>query len=380
VYANACLVVGLWAWLAGWTNPVSWTQPTRLGPLAGGFAIGLGVGLRPNLLIPVVATAGAALVWVPGLGRERKRLGAALVGIAIGVAGPFLPYWLKAGGARAAWLGGVAVLGDWNRAMYPPLSWRGFGQELLVLYNPKLLGLPGLALAVAGVALLLLRGLRQGRSGRLVLPLFAVWQGGLWLSYALSHIHHHYLLMDLAGLCVALAALPAARLRPLPLALLLALVVAVLFHPLKPLSALDQRRVQDEATLVRWLGRHSPGRFQSPDWLGPHWRLHSPQVTKAVHPVWSLQLLDTPLNQAASVRALGLASRWPERCAAWLTTPTTVLVLSPGTAARCQLEQRRDWANISARVGLAPDADFQVFSRQPIVPSPPAASPTGTVR
>jgi hypothetical protein len=133
--------------------------------------------------------------------------------------------------------------------------------------------------------------------------------------------------------------------------------------------------VRDEATLVQWLGRHSPGRFQSPDWIGPHWRLHTSQATKAVHPVWSLQLLDSPLNQAASVRALGLASRWPDRCAEWLAAQPTVLVASPGTAARCQLDQRPDLRDISARVGLSPGSDFRVFRRQATAITPESPAP-----
>lgn len=356
VYANACLAVGMWGLAARWRDP----HP--LAPLAGGLAIGLGVGLRPNLVIPVVAVGLAALSRSAASEPHRGRLASIAAGFTLGVAGPFLPYLFRDGGAQAAWLGGFVVLGDWNRAMYPPLSARGFFQELTVLYNPRVLGVPGLVLTAGGAALLLLSGLRQGHAGRRVLLLFGLWQAALWLSYALSHIHHHYLLMDLAGFCLALAALPAARLRALSLALLIALLAAVLFHPLKPLSALDHQRLRDEALLVRWLGQHSPGRFQSPDWLGPHWRLHTPQATKAVHPVWSLQLLDSPLNQAASVRSLGLANTWPDRCAEWLATQPTALVLRPGTAARCPWDQHPKVRDISQRVGLSPASDFRVFS------------------
>jgi hypothetical protein len=372
IYANALLAGGLWLVVA------SWQRASRWGPLLGGLAIGLGVGLRPNLLIPVLATSGAVLALVPGVWRHRRRLGAALAGVAIGVLGPFLPYLLPAGGWRAAWLGGVAVLRDWNRAMYPELSGWGFGQDLISLYNPKVFGVPGLVLAGAGAGLLLLGGLRQGPAGRKVLVLWGVWQAALWASYALSHIHHHYVLMDLAGLCAALAAHPAARLRGLPLVGLTGLLVAVLLYPLKPLSAQDQRRVRDEARLVSWLSRHSPGGFQSPEWIGPHWRLHNPQATKAVHPVWSLQILDSPLNQAASVAALGLQSSWPERCAEWLAAKPAVLVVSPGTAARCQLAQRQDLRNITNQVGLSAGGAFMVFS-QPSRPSRslPPAEPGG---
>ena len=126
-------------------------------------------------------------------------------------------------------------------------------------------------------------------------------------------------------------------------------------------------------------GRHDSGPFQSPEWLGPHWRLHSPQATKAVHPVWSLQILDSPLNQAASVRALGLGSSWPARCAEWLAAKPTVLVVSPGTAARCRLEQRQEWRNISERLGLGPDSDFRVF-RKEVPITPPEAGTAATDR
>jgi hypothetical protein len=372
IYANALLAGGLWGLF------VSWHRARGCGLLVGGLAIGIGVGLRPNLLLPVMVSAVTALLVIGGLGRERMRLGTCLAGFSLGMVGPFLPYLLRAGGARAAWLGGVAVLRDWNRAMYPELSWWGFGQDLMGLYNPRVFGVPGLVLAAAGLVVLLLGGLRQGPGGRKVILLWSVWQAALWLSYALSHIHHHYLLMDLVGLCIALAALPAARLRGLPLVGLTGLLLAELLYPLKPLSALDQRRVRDEALLVHWLRHHAPVDFQSPEWIGPHWRLHGPQATRAVHPVWSIQILDSPLNQTASVEALGLRSSWPERCSEWLVAKPTVFVVSPGTAARCQLALDQDFRDITAVVGLSSGSDFRVFRRRALPrSSPPPAQPGG---
>lgn len=347
VYANLFIAAGLAALALG----ISIQKSTGKGLLeiAGAIAIGFGAGIRPNLLIPIVICLALLLGLRNRLRIDRKQAILICVSLGVGVLGPFLPYLLSVNGIQLAWAGSVGIISEWNTAMYPQETLLEFLESARIMLSPRVLGLPFIV-CLAGMITLSMCGIARSAGSRLEVAVFGVaWVSGLYLSYWKSHIHHHYILMDLFFVCVLLACceggLPQ-RLRRICMLGTMTLIMIVGFYPLRAMSAGDQDFLREERSLETYLKSMPSRRFSAPELVSLHWKSNEDIQTQGIHPVWSIDILSNRLRSSNVARILNLDSDIEIQCQKWISPEVDIAIMTPPLAESCNLDSNQDWEEL----------------------------------
>lgn len=296
--------------------------------LVAGIFIGFASGIRPNLVISFCLI----LVF---LGcrefRTLRQIGTTFkicIGFAIGIVFPFLSYIRSKELALTAWSGAIGILGDWNETLYKGYSGSSYLSELVSLYSPKVYGFEFYLLLALLVVAIFASSLRQ-RTTLAAFGFFLYWTG-LLVSYRISHIHHHYILLDFFGICVALAYLEkrTARCSRLLLLIVVACSVGYLVRPTPDLSKADQHYLKGQEQINDYLRQQSHHTFAAPELVALHWLNHEPIRTKGIHKVWSIDIASTLLTESVHARRLGLTNSLSEQCDIWTSSKVDIIVMS----------------------------------------------------
>ena len=344
LYANLFIAAGLVALTLGIGIQKSCSKD--LLEIAGAMSIGFGAGIRPNLLIPVVICLALLLFLKDRLRVDVKQAVLICVSLGAGILGPFFPYLMSVNGIRLAWAGSVGIISEWNSAMYPQETLFEFLESARIMLSPRVLGLPFIV-CLAGTITLSVYGIARRAGSRIEVTLISIgWISGLYLSYWKSHIHHHYILMDLFFVCVLLAGcegrLPP-RLRRVCVLGLIAVTIVVGFYPLKAISIEDQDFLKEERLLETYLKSMPSRRFSAPELVSLHWKSGEDVQTQGIHPVWSIDILSNRLRSSNIARILDLDSDIEIQCKKWISKEVDIAIMTPPLAESCNLDSNQDW-------------------------------------
>ena len=363
VYASLFTAAGLAALALG----ISIQKSTGKGLLeiAGAIAIGFGAGIRPNLLIPIVICLTLLLGLKNRLRIDRKQAVLICISLGAGVLGPFFPYLLSVNGIQLAWAGSVGIISEWNNAMYPQETLLEFLESARIMLSPRVLGLPFIV-CLAGMITLSMCGISKRAGSRIEVALFGIaWLTGLYLSYWKSHIHHHYILMDLFFVCTLLACcegdLPQ-RLRRICMLCLMTLIMIVGFYPLKVMSIGDQDFLREEHSLETYLKSVPSQRFSAPELVSLHWKSNEDIQTQGIHPVWAIDILSNRLRTSDVARQLDLSNDIEMQCEKWMSPEVDIAIMTPQLAKACNLNANKDWEKIRLP-SQARTATFNIYTR-----------------
>ena len=266
-----------------------------------------------------------------------------------------------------AWNGAIGILREWNTAMYPISTLASFTSEVIQLLSPKTFGISFIFLFALLFGLILSGGSSQRRNRKALYLLLGAWLTGLYFSYWKSHIHHHYILMDLCGACISLAFVERA-LKPasqkLALWATLVILVGVSTYPIRPASAGDKQVLETQDRLLEYLASNPSITFAAPEFINLHWRRNQPVSTQGIHPVWSINMVDSSINQSESAKQLGLHTTIEGQCDRWLSREVDLFIASPHLAQRCLTALEAGWEEISNVALPNQDQSVQVFEKR----------------
>ena len=343
------------------------TKRSQIATFIGSVLIGISAGIRPNLLIPIALLTLCLFLARNRLTMRKVHFAAIGGGLAAGILLPFAPYSASVDTLNTAWDGAVGILGEWNTAMYPISTLGSFTNEVIQLLSPKTFGISFLFLFALIFGLILNGVSSQLRNRKLACLLLVTWLTGLYFSYWKSHIHHHYILMDLCGACIFLAFVERA-LKPasqkLALWATLLILVGVSIYPMRPASAGDRQALETQDKLLEYLASNPSKTFAAPEFINLHWRRNQPISTQGIHPVWSINMIDSSINQSEPAKQLGLHTTIEGQCDRWLSRDVDLFIASPYLSQRCLTALEADWEEISNVVLPNQNQSVQVFEKR----------------
>ncbi|WP_415399123.1 hypothetical protein [Synechococcus sp. W4D4] len=339
----------------------------RIATFIGSTLIGISAGIRPNLLIPIALLTLFLFLARRSYSAGKVRFGAIAAGLATGVLLPFTPYLASIDTLNMAWHGAIGILREWNTAMYPNSTLESFASEVIQLLSPKTFGIPFIFLFAFLFGLILSGVSNRSRNRKILCLLLGAWLTGLYLSYWKSHIHHHYILMDLCGACIFLAfverALKPAS-RKLALWATLLILAGVSFYPMRPASAGDRQVLETQDKLLEYLASDTSITFAAPEFINLHWRRNQPVSTQGIHPVWSINMIDSSINQSQPAKQLGLHTTIEGQCDRWLSREVDLFIASPHLSQRCLAALEANWEEISKVALPSQDQSVQIFAKR----------------
>jgi len=305
-----------------------------------GFMIGFAIGVRPNILFAVLLVSAFNLYYSRVPIRVFLRFAA---GAMAGILLPFTPYFGNLQGLSLAWSGSIGILKEWNSSFYETATWSQFGREISVLWSPKLYSVPFwlfIPLIISGCYLMIKADRRRNWQ---ILISIILWELGLIASYRVSHIHHHYILLEWAGILTGLSLISS---RPPVKFICLAFSVAVIgsaLIPLKPLSAHDRdmlSTIEYSNRLVR--NTDKAQQISAPSLPRLHWQNNKPIRTRGIHPVWSIDIMHRNLSGPDASR-LGLDYTWAQQCEIWKQPDVVYFFADQYLSEQCDLINSKDW-------------------------------------
>ena len=339
----------------------------RVATFVGSTLIGTSAGIRPNLLIPIALLTACLFIVRRSFSTGTVRFRALAAGLATGVLLPFAPYLASAGTLSKAWHGAIGILSEWNTVMYPSSTLESFTSEVIQLLSPRTFGISFIFLFALLFGLILSGASSQRINRKIVFLLLVAWLTGLYFSYWKSHIHHHYILMDLCGACIFLAFIERA-LKPasqkLALWATLLILVGVSTYPMRPASAGDLQVLETQEKLLQYLATNPSRTFAAPEFINLHWRRNQPISTQGIHPVWSINMIDSSISQSETARQLGLDTTIEDQCDRWLSREIDLFIASPQLSQRCPALHVAGWEDISESVLSNKDRSLQFFARK----------------
>ena len=339
----------------------------QLATFIGSTLLGTSAGIRPNLLIPLALVTLCLFLVRKSVSTGKVCFGALAAGLATGILLPFAPYLVSVNTLNMAWVGAIGILREWNTAMYPVSTLESFTSEVIQLLSPRTFGISFMFL-FGLLFRLILRGVSgQSRNRKILFLLLGAWLTGLYFSYWKSHIHHHYILMDLCGACIFLAFVERA-LKPgsqkLALWATLVMLTAVSLYPIRPASAGDRKVLETQDRLLEYLASNPSTTFAAPEFINLHWRRNQPVSTQGIHPVWSINMIDSSINQSEPARQLGLYTTIEGQCDRWLSRDVDLFIGSPHLSQRCLKALEAGWEEVSNVSLPNQDQSVQVFEKR----------------
>ena len=334
-----------------------------------GLSAGFACGIRPNLAIPtlmllVTATFYSRLLF------GRMRLGIALVlGTVAGILLPFYPYVFVDNGISQAWSGTVEILKPWKEVMYANYTINTFAAELYTMLNPRIFRIGFIAIYSTLLLASIITVLRYSEKKIVVAAsLIASWILGLLLSYWISHIHHHYVLMDFLGACIILSYAEVDLSRELHrtlLAISCLMCFVIMAYPLTDASSEDINRLREERIALNYL-RNSPSiSFAAPEWISLHWKRNQPILTTGIHPAWSIEAAESSkIRSIEAAKRLSIANDLNENCKIWTGSSIDTVFMSKRVAEKCNLTRNPEWADKTTTHGLPVNSKIRLFERQ----------------
>lgn len=302
-----------------------------------GFLMGFGCGIRPNLIIPVLLVGSFLTILQVIHGKRLFISTVAAIATVIGLAVPFIPYLRTPEAIRLAWSGAFGILGDWNVAMYTPYSLNGLLSDLAILYSPRVYG-QAFALLLFPVLLIVVLHWKR-RCNWLICTAGSLYAIGLIYSYYLTHIHHHYILLDFFGICSVLAFIERNTTlthRKVLLLIVLFFASALLLRPVPALSKADANYLYEQEKISAFLADHPSKSFAAPELINLHWIHNEPVKTRGLHQVWSINLATNSLRNTYHARVLGLDKGIKELCSIWTSESVDYVIMSTSLLKTCQ--------------------------------------------
>lgn len=369
VYSNLFMAVGTYLIMISiWRRKI---ETSYCIAFIGSISIGLSAGIRPNLIIPISLIMLVLYFTRRTLTMKSRWLLVIAGGLTTGLLLPFGTYITSKAKLIAAWYGSIGILEEWNKGMYASSTLSSFASDVVQLLSPRVFGIP-FAFLLASLFALILCGIRSQRKSRTAIcVLLAAWIAGLYLSYWRSHIHHHYILMDLCGACLFLAFSEnyiTQSTKRIVLWTTVIIVAGVGFYPMKPASAVDRQAIKAQEKILEYLESNPSLTFSAPEFINLHWRRNQSVSTQGIHPVWSINMLNSSINQSKPAKELGLTTTFDEQCARWLSSKIDLFISRPHLSQKCQRLLGADWEEMSELALRDKDESVQIFrqkKRQP---------------
>lgn len=288
---------------------------------------GWAVGLRPNygfVLIPV-------LVWILTR-RELPKQTTAIWICCFGIS--FLaPIFIVLHQAELSFTQLLDVFRSWNGYFYASNSVSDFWDRLLLMYSHPV-GPTGLYFLITVPTAIALWSLSKRFSILSIIFVFAI--ASLWLSYYVTHLYNHYILMDVLLACLLVSSVRIESATLILLALMATLWAILLLTPNSPHSAADASIIKTQNSILSWLKDTESEQVVSPQWLTPHWISRSRIPTQGIHPEWSIGLLDRyDFKKLESVKKLDLDATWTSQCNNWGAN-ASFIIATPQLFERCE--------------------------------------------
>lgn len=337
VYASLLLVCSVTLYLRG-----SGRQGIYHALLIGlaGFLVGYAIGIRPNLIIP--ATLMIPIVYYlfrPNASSYCILLGGLLLGIFI----PFVTYMQSPERLQIAWSGSIGILQEWNRSFYEEITLAQFGQQLSVLWSPKLFSVPFFLFIPLIASCCLLQTRESHQQNLKILISMILWELGLIISYRISHIHHHYILLEWVGILAGISLMQSCKPRRMICLSFCVVVMVLTVIPMKPLSDQDRGKllaIKGFNELIAAVPRDK--QISAPSLPRLHWQNNKPIKTRGIHPVWSLDIMHRDLKGIHAQR-LELDRTWEQQCDLWLQPDVVYFFADDYLARQCRIEGSKDW-------------------------------------
>ena len=326
-----------------------------------GFLTGYAIGIRPNLIFPATFVGSLFIFWNKPHTHYR---GIMVSGLVLGVIIPFLPYFQSPESLQIAWSGSIGILQEWNRSFYEESTWTQFGQQLYVLWSPKIYSVP-FWLFVAFIASYCLLQISKIRQHNLkILISIILWELGLIISYRVSHIHHHYILLEWAGILTGLSLMQSGKPNSRICLLFCIVFIAVAVAPMKPLSNQDRgivSSIEEFNRLIQTVPANQ--QISAPSLPRLHWQNNKPIRSKGIHPVWSIDIMHRDLTGKHAQR-LGLTSTWKEQCEVWLQPDVVYFFADDYLSRQCSIHSSGDWKlHKNGSNSIVGDQRVKVYSR-----------------
>lgn len=358
VYASLLLICSTTLYLRGLKH-----QGTYYSVLLGlaGFSAGYAIGIRPNLIIPATLVGSSVVYFYRS---DTKHLYIFGCGLLLGVFTPFIPYLQSLESLKIAFSGSIGILQEWNRLFYGESTLVQFGQQLFVLWSPKIFSVPFWLFVLLIASCCFLQINKNSQLNLRILISIILWELGLIISYKVSHIHHHYILLEWAGILTGLSLMQCSKPNRTVCLLFCIFTVAVTVTPMKPLSDKDRDMVlsiEGFNSLIKTLSKDQ--QISAPSLPRLHWQNNKPIRTKGIHPVWSIDIMHRGLRSQHAQR-LGLDSTWRQQCEVWLKPDVIYFFADDYIARQCNIDDSSDW-QLHQR-GNGSNADVQgvkVYSR-----------------
>ena len=337
VYASLLLLCSVTLYLKGLKNKGKYCC-ILLG--LAGFLTGYAIGIRPNLIVPATLV-GSLVVYYNRSDIFLHRILAC--GLVFGVFIPFLPYFQSPESLQIAFSGSIGILQEWNKSFYDELTTVQFVQQLSVLWSPRIFSVP-FWLFIPLIASCCLVQINKNRQHNLkILISIILWELGLVISYRISHIHHHYILLEWAGILTGLSLMQSGRPSKSICLLFCIIVMAVTVTPMKPLSNQDRDMVSSIEgfnDLIRTLTKNQ--QISAPSLPRLHWQNKKPIRSKGIHPVWSIDIMHRNLKGEHAQR-LGLDTAWKQQCKLWLQPDVIYFFADDYLSRQCGIDGFSDW-------------------------------------
>ena len=142
------------------------------------------------------------------------------------------------------------------------------------------------------------------------------------------------------------------------------MLVGVSIYPMRPASAGDRQVLETQDKLLEYLESNPSKQFSAPEFINLHWRRNQPVSTQGIHPVWSINMVDSSINQSESAKQLGLHTTIEGQCDRWLSRDIDLFIASPHLSQRCLISLEADWEEISNVVLPNQNQLVQVFEKR----------------
>ena len=305
-----------------------------------GFLVGYAIGIRPNLIIPTMLVGSLVFYYK----RSDVRLGCLLIsGVFLGIAIPFLPYFQSFDRLALAWSGSVGILQEWNKSFYERVTLAQFAQQLSLLWSPKLFSIPFWLFIPLTVSCCMLQIKDNLRKNLKLMMGVILWELGLIISYSISHIHHHYILLEWVGILTCLSLMQSGRPSKRVCLIFCVITVALSIIPMRPLSTQDHATVsaiKGFNNIVQTISEDQ--QISAPSLPGLHWQNNKPIRTRGIHPVWSLDVMHRDLKGIHAKR-LGLNLTWQQQCEIWLRPDVKYFFADDYLSSQCRVNESNDW-------------------------------------
>ena len=334
-----------------------------------GFSAGFSCGIRPNLAVPTLMLIITAAYHSKTLFGRVNRGVALVIGTVAGILLPFYPYLLTDNGLSQVWSGTIEILRPWKEAMYADYTISTFISELFTMINPRILG-TGFSMVYLPLLLLsVITALKFSGEKRIIAAsLMACWLIGLPVSYWISHIHHHYVLMDFLGVCIILSFAEVDLSREfhrvlLTISCLLCFVIGA--YPLTNASSHDMDRLREERIALNFLRSNPSISFAAPEWISLHWKTRQPILTRGIHPVWSIEAAESSkIRSLEAAKRLSLDNDLQKNCKLWKGQSIDAVFMSQRMAKKCKITQDSEWNDKTHVHGLPDSSEMRLFLRR----------------